>query len=304
MYCSDRYRKNPCPGPVPPHPSPTPCRVQPVEDRVAPLGARCGCAQGGVRCLPGWSRTAVRQPQYDPIFGPIASESAWLPIEATIMDPASAAPPPRTGISLRQLLMSAWRPLVELQAAPAGLDVEIRSVALLDPEDPPAARPGELVLAIGARGRAACPRAAGRRTRRRRRRGGETGRSRARPRSSARPPPRPGIALLSRTQRARWEQVDALARARARDAPQGAPAEGVRGRRSVRARRRPPPSSPAASSASRTPPTACWPTPAPPTPTRSTTCGGGPSWAGTARRRICRGCASGACSSGCAPPTR
>ncbi|NUP19286.1 MAG: PucR family transcriptional regulator, partial [Streptomyces sp.] len=47
--------------------------------------------------------------------------------------------------------------LVEVQAAPAGLDVEIQGVALLDPEDPPTARPGELVLVIGARGRAALP---------------------------------------------------------------------------------------------------------------------------------------------------
>ncbi|MER6307933.1 hypothetical protein ABT180_18280, partial [Streptomyces sp. NPDC001657] len=59
------------------------------------------------------------------------------------MDTAAAASPPRTGISLRQLLMSLGEPLVELQAAPAGLDVEIRSVALLDPEDPPMARPGD-----------------------------------------------------------------------------------------------------------------------------------------------------------------
>ncbi|MCZ1005760.1 hypothetical protein O1L68_02075 [Streptomyces lydicus] len=74
------------------------------------------------------------------------------------MEPAATASPPPTGISLRQLLMSLGEPLVELQAAPAGLDVEIRSVALLDPEDPPITHPGELVLAIGARGRAAFPR--------------------------------------------------------------------------------------------------------------------------------------------------
>ncbi|MGW7007864.1 hypothetical protein ACWGCW_34965, partial [Streptomyces sp. NPDC054933] len=44
-----------------------------------------------------------------------------------------------------------------------GLDVEVREVGILDPEDPAQARPGELVLAIGAGGRAALPalRAAG-----------------------------------------------------------------------------------------------------------------------------------------------
>lgn len=67
------------------------------------------------------------------------------------MSPATA------GISLRQLLMALGDSLVEVQAAPAGLDVEIRGVALLDPEDPPTAEPGELVLVIGARGRAAVP---------------------------------------------------------------------------------------------------------------------------------------------------
>ncbi|MET8542982.1 helix-turn-helix domain-containing protein [Kitasatospora sp. NPDC004799] len=61
------------------------------------------------------------------------------------------------GLPLRQLLMSLGEPLVELQAAPQGLDVPVRDVAILDPEDPPTAAPGELVLAIGARGRAALP---------------------------------------------------------------------------------------------------------------------------------------------------
>ncbi|MFD0530228.1 hypothetical protein ACFQ1I_31675 [Kitasatospora arboriphila] len=45
------------------------------------------------------------------------------------------------GLPLRQLLMSLGEPLVELQAAPAGLDVPVRDVAILDPEEPPAAAP-------------------------------------------------------------------------------------------------------------------------------------------------------------------
>ncbi|WP_229758874.1 hypothetical protein [Peterkaempfera bronchialis] len=80
-----------------------------------------------------------------------------------VPDPAPLPQAPEEGISLRQLLMALGEPLVELQAAPAGLDVEVRDVAILDPEDPAQALPGELVLAIGARGRAALPalRAAG-----------------------------------------------------------------------------------------------------------------------------------------------
>ncbi|MCD0483141.1 helix-turn-helix domain-containing protein [Streptacidiphilus sp. ASG 303] len=121
-------------------------------------------------------------------------------------------PAPEEGISLRQLLMSLGEPLVELQAAPAGLDVEVRDVAILDPEDPPQALPGELVLAIGARGRAALPalRAAG-----------AAGAAavavkldapgQAAPLSEA--AAEAGVALLSVRREARWEHLDALARA-------------------------------------------------------------------------------------------
>ncbi|MBC9726284.1 helix-turn-helix domain-containing protein [Streptomyces sp. TRM68367] len=115
--------------------------------------------------------------------------------------------------------------LVEVQAAPAGLDVAIRGVALLDPEDPPSARPGELVLVIGARGRAAGPalRAAGR-----------DGAAAAvvkleGPGQAAvlgEMAGEAGIALLSLRTEARWEQVNALARAALDDAPPGHPGEG------------------------------------------------------------------------------
>lgn len=72
-------------------------------------------------------------------------------------------PPAAAGVSLRHLLMSQAEPLVELQAAPRGLDVEVREVGILDPEDPAPARPGELLLAVGVRGSAVFPtlRAAG-----------------------------------------------------------------------------------------------------------------------------------------------
>ncbi|MGW3118317.1 hypothetical protein ACWDBW_14455 [Streptomyces sp. NPDC001107] len=218
------------------------------------------------------------------------------------MDPAAVSPLP-AGVSLRRLLMSLGDSLVEVQAAPAGLDVEIQGVALLDPEDPPTAQPGELVLAIGARGRAARPvlRAAGR--------DGAAavlvepagaGRAAALSETAA----EAGVALLSLRGEARWEQVNAPARAALDDAPPGeyeaAAEEGdlfslVQTTALLTG---------GIGSASRTPPTGCWPTRAPPTPTRSTTCGGVPSSAGRALRRIWRSCASGACSSTCTPATR
>ncbi|MEV0219176.1 helix-turn-helix domain-containing protein [Streptomyces sp. NPDC050704] len=133
---------------------------------------------------------------------------------------SAVVPPTTAGISLRQLLMALGDSLVEVQAAPAGLDVEIRGVALLDPEDPPTAQPGELVLVIGARGRAAHPalRAAGR--------DGAAavvvkldgpGQAAAVSETAA----EAGVALLSLRGEARWEQVHALARAALDDAPPG-----------------------------------------------------------------------------------
>ncbi|GAA2790537.1 helix-turn-helix domain-containing protein [Kitasatospora paracochleata] len=116
------------------------------------------------------------------------------------------------GLPLRQLLMSLGEPLVELQAAPAGLDVPVRDVAILDPEDPPTAAAGELVLAIGARGRAALPalRAAGR--------AGAAavavkldgpGQADALREAAT----EAGVALLSVRRETRWEHLDSLARA-------------------------------------------------------------------------------------------
>ncbi|MER7671065.1 helix-turn-helix domain-containing protein [Kitasatospora sp. NPDC096128] len=132
------------------------------------------------------------------------------------------------GLPLRQLLMSLGEPLVELQAAPLGLDVPVRDVAILDPEDPPTASPGELVLAIGARGRAALPalRAAGR----------------ARAAAVAVKLDAPGqadalreaateagVALLSVRRETRWEHLDSLARAiiAGPDAPDASGAPGA-----------------------------------------------------------------------------
>ncbi len=141
------------------------------------------------------------------------------------MDPA-AMPSPAASISLRQLLMALGDSLVEVQSAPAGLDVEIRGVALLDPEDPPSSLPGELVLVIGARGRAALPalRAAAR--------DGAAavmvkldgpGQGAALSETAA----EAGVALLSLRAEGRWEQVNALARAALDDVPPGYPGAGA-----------------------------------------------------------------------------
>ncbi|MEY9873556.1 DNA-binding PucR family transcriptional regulator [Streptacidiphilus sp. MAP12-33] len=133
--------------------------------------------------------------------------------------------PGAAGITLRQLLMSLGEPVVELQCAPAGLDVEAVDVGLLDPEDPPAARPGELVLAIGVRGRAAIPalRAAA-----------AAGAAAVAVRIDS-PAQRDtlrdfaeqaGIALLSVRREVRWEHLDALARAALGSGRPVLPAEG------------------------------------------------------------------------------
>ncbi|WNV82839.1 helix-turn-helix domain-containing protein [Umezawaea sp. Da 62-37] len=66
-------------------------------------------------------------------------------------------------MSLQEVLMALGDPLVELQVAPRGLDVAVLDVVIMDPDDVPDIRAGDLALVIGARGRAALPlvRAAG-----------------------------------------------------------------------------------------------------------------------------------------------
>ncbi|WP_344130200.1 helix-turn-helix domain-containing protein [Saccharopolyspora halophila] len=60
------------------------------------------------------------------------------------------------GVPLRQLLTTIGDPLVDVLAAPAGLDVEVRDVVIVDPEEESgSSRSGDFVLVIGARGRAA-----------------------------------------------------------------------------------------------------------------------------------------------------
>ncbi|GAB3487230.1 PucR family transcriptional regulator [Nocardiopsis coralliicola] len=58
----------------------------------------------------------------------------------------------RAGVPLQQILLAVGDPLMEVLAAPAGLDVRVDNIALVDPEDDVGADPGDLALLIGARG--------------------------------------------------------------------------------------------------------------------------------------------------------
>lgn len=66
--------------------------------------------------------------------------------------PGAPAGPASAGASLRQILLALGPELVELVTAPAGLDVLVGDVAIHDPTEELAARPGDLVLAVGVRG--------------------------------------------------------------------------------------------------------------------------------------------------------
>ncbi|HYH31446.1 MAG TPA: helix-turn-helix domain-containing protein [Pseudonocardia sp.] len=59
--------------------------------------------------------------------------------------------------TLRRLLASVGEPLVDVVAAPSGVDVGLTGLAIVDPDDEPDRYPGQLVLVIGVRGRAAVP---------------------------------------------------------------------------------------------------------------------------------------------------
>lgn len=56
------------------------------------------------------------------------------------------------GVALRALLLALGDPVVDVAAAPHGLDVQVDKVVILDPEDRVEARKGDLVLLIGVRG--------------------------------------------------------------------------------------------------------------------------------------------------------
>ncbi|OKI14672.1 transcriptional regulator [Nocardiopsis sp. TSRI0078] len=56
---------------------------------------------------------------------------------------------------LRRLLLALGDPVLDVAAAPGGLDVQVDNVVILDPEDRAEVREGDLVLLIGARGASA-----------------------------------------------------------------------------------------------------------------------------------------------------
>ena len=59
------------------------------------------------------------------------------------------------GVPLRGLLLALGDPVVDVVAAPGGLDVQVDNVVIHDPEDRTEVREGDLVLLIGARGASA-----------------------------------------------------------------------------------------------------------------------------------------------------
>jgi DNA-binding PucR family transcriptional regulator len=113
----------------------------------------------------------------------------------------------RSDKTLRQVLQSLGDPLVEVLTAPHGLDDVVRDVVILDPEDDPEVRKGDIVLVIGLRGRAAIPtvRAAARR-------GALAVAVKGRDDALQQTATDVGVALLSVRPDARWEQVESLAR--------------------------------------------------------------------------------------------
>ncbi|TQN32923.1 CdaR family transcriptional regulator [Haloactinospora alba] len=70
-------------------------------------------------------------------------------------DGGTAAEDEGPGIPLRQLLLAVGDPLVRVLAAPAGLDVRVDNIVIVDPDDQAEAGPLDLALLIGARGDAA-----------------------------------------------------------------------------------------------------------------------------------------------------
>lgn len=99
--------------------------------------------------------------------------------------------------------------LVEVLTAPRGLDDVARDVVILDPDDAPDVRPGDVVLLIGVRGRAAVPlvRAAARR-------GALAIAVKSRDDVLTQAATDEGVALLAARPDARWEQLESLARNR------------------------------------------------------------------------------------------
>jgi DNA-binding PucR family transcriptional regulator len=108
--------------------------------------------------------------------------------------------------TVQQLLLALGEPFVEVLTAPDGLEAEVRDVVILDPDDAPDSRAGDLVLVIGARGRSAAAhvRAAGKR--------GATAVAVKDAEPLRQTAADAGVALLDVRAEVRWEQLESLAR--------------------------------------------------------------------------------------------
>lgn len=108
--------------------------------------------------------------------------------------------------SVRQILIALGDQLVEVLAAPAGLEAEVHDVVILDPDDQQDSRPGDLVLVIGARGKSAAAHVRGAAKR------GATAVAVKDAESLRQTANDAGIALLAVRPDVRWEQLESLAR--------------------------------------------------------------------------------------------
>ncbi|NYI04094.1 PucR family transcriptional regulator [Allostreptomyces psammosilenae] len=131
----------------------------------------------------------------------------------------------RPVVDLHRLLSTLDEQLLSVVTAPRGLDVAVRDVVILDPDDDPEPRPGDLALVVGARGRAAArlvriagragaaavavkPPGGGRPPGGAGRGGWEEGERAALRRAAE----EAGVALLAVPPAARWERLEELAR--------------------------------------------------------------------------------------------
>ena len=121
--------------------------------------------------------------------------------------------------TLRRLLAAIGDPLVDVVCAPAGLDVPITGLAIVDPDDEADEHPGHLVLIIGARGRDAV------RALRRAAVGGAGAVAVKDADSLLEEASLAGVALLGVRSDVRWERMESLARA-ALDADETTPDDG------------------------------------------------------------------------------
>ncbi|MFI6581670.1 PucR family transcriptional regulator [Embleya sp. NPDC050493] len=132
---------------------------------------------------------------------------------------------PESGVPLRELLAALGGPVgdgpVRVATAGGGLEGLVRHVSILDPEEEPHAMPGDLLLVVGLRGRAAAGtvRAAGAA-------GAVAVAVKGEHAALREVADAAGVVLLSVRPEARWEQVAALAHAALDERPDAEPPDG------------------------------------------------------------------------------